>query len=141
MKRFLAALYTLANPKPVMRYEDRNDDVAADNAEVVRNLAVASVAEFRMLWSGSEVLLPKATLSVVIGETSKTPAVWMYIYYFWEAVNMTSRVFESEKRRILLYRKNNRTASYKDIADEFDRSPSTVGRIIREAKRAGMKGL
>lgn len=54
---------------------------------------------------------------------------------------MASRVSASEEKRIVLYRKHNRTASYKDIAAEFDRSPWKVGEIIRKAKKSGVRGL
>lgn len=53
---------------------------------------------------------------------------------------MAPRVTESEKQKILLYRKHTPTGKYKDIADEFNRSVWTVGNIVREARKARKKG-
>lgn len=53
---------------------------------------------------------------------------------------MAPRVTESEKEKILLYKKHTPTATYKDIADEFNRSKSTVGDIVREARKGRKKG-
>jgi len=52
---------------------------------------------------------------------------------------MARRLTETDKKEIISRKQNEPTASNKDIPGYVNRSPSTVGKVIREAKRKGVK--
>lgn len=52
---------------------------------------------------------------------------------------MARKLSEADKREIISRKQNEPTASNKDIAGYVNRSRSTVDKVIREAKKKGVK--
>lgn len=56
-----------------------------------------------------------------------------------ETNEMARRLTETDRKEIISRKHNEPTASNKDIAGYVDRSPSTVAKVIKEAKKRGVK--